>query len=251
MVSDERITNGGMEVAGANANLLANWTIYMSNASNVYVARQLNSTYPPVHAGTALCEFRAFAPTSDYGYIQQTVNLTGVTSITYYIRARHESYPVNMCIYIDGNLVNSYIQPAGVISKTTWTLVTVSISGYTGNHTLRLQSNLSGAYTSCFIDDVSALATVLADFTVSNSTPIINRDTVIFTDTSQGASSYLWDFGDGTTSTLQSPTKMYTSGGVKTVTLKINGQTTGDYVKTATVTVQDPRILVRSGIEWL
>lgn len=44
--------------------------------------------------------------------------------------------------------------------------------------------------------------------------------TVNFTNLSQGADTYLWDFGDGTTSTLTSPTKVYSSVGSYTVSLK-------------------------------
>jgi PKD repeat protein len=42
---------------------------------------------------------------------------------------------------------------------------------------------------------------------------------VQFNNTSSGATSYLWEFGDGTTSTLSSPTKSYTTAGTYTVTL--------------------------------
>lgn len=45
--------------------------------------------------------------------------------------------------------------------------------------------------------------------------------TVNFTDTSTGpADSWLWNFGDGNTSTLQNPSKTYTSKGIYTVSLK-------------------------------
>ena len=41
-----------------------------------------------------------------------------------------------------------------------------------------------------------------------------------FTDlSSNGPTSWLWDFGDGTTSTLQNPTHAYSNGGNYTVTL--------------------------------
>ena len=42
---------------------------------------------------------------------------------------------------------------------------------------------------------------------------------VIFTNTSQHADNYLWNFGDATTSTLKSPTHSYLSNGTYTVTL--------------------------------
>ncbi|MEO5571671.1 MAG: PKD domain-containing protein [Bacteroidia bacterium] len=47
--------------------------------------------------------------------------------------------------------------------------------------------------------------------------------TIQFTDVSTKATSWLWNFGDATTSTLQNPTKTYSNMGTYTVTLQING----------------------------
>jgi PKD repeat protein len=48
--------------------------------------------------------------------------------------------------------------------------------------------------------------------------------TATFDDKSAGAiTSYLWDFGDGTTSTAQNPTKTYAADGTYTVTLTVTG----------------------------
>ena len=43
-----------------------------------------------------------------------------------------------------------------------------------------------------------------------------------FTNTSQNAESYYWDFGDGTNSTEQSPVHTYNSAGNYTISLKVN-----------------------------
>jgi len=60
-----------------------------------------------------------------------------------------------------------------------------------------------------------------AGFT-SNS-PVILGETAVFTDTSTGSGpfTYLWNFGDGTTSNLQNPTHLYTEAKTYTVTLTI------------------------------
>ena len=64
---------------------------------------------------------------------------------------------------------------------------------------------------------------LFADF---NASPILGYAplTVQFTDTSTGSpASWDWDFGDGSTSTEQNPSHIYTVAGVYTVTLSVNG----------------------------
>lgn len=52
--------------------------------------------------------------------------------------------------------------------------------------------------------------------------PVSVSQTIQFTDTSTNSpTSWLWDFGDGTTSTLQNPTKSYATTGTRTVTLTV------------------------------
>lgn len=67
----------------------------------------------------------------------------------------------------------------------------------------------------------------LIDFEARFVSDIQNR-TVSFNNLSVGAASYLWDFGDGTSSTLLNPVKTYADDGAYTVTLTANsdnGQT--------------------------
>lgn len=59
---------------------------------------------------------------------------------------------------------------------------------------------------------------VSADFSY-----VDNNGTVSFTDLSTNATSWFWEFGDGSTSTLQNPVHTYASGGSYTATLTING----------------------------
>ena len=67
----------------------------------------------------------------------------------------------------------------------------------------------------CIIDDGVLQASFVADGN-TGAFPF----TVNFTDTSTGgADRWLWDFGDGTTSTLQNPSHEYETGGTFTVTL--------------------------------
>lgn len=60
-----------------------------------------------------------------------------------------------------------------------------------------------------------------ADFTANKTLSYIGKG-IQFTSTSAKATSYLWNFGDGTNSTVANPLKTYTTAGVYTVTLTIN-----------------------------
>jgi YD repeat-containing protein len=63
---------------------------------------------------------------------------------------------------------------------------------------------------------------------------------VTFTNSSTGASSYLWSFGDGANSTEQNPVHTYSTGGSYTVSLTVTGQegsdqkTIADYITVTT-----------------
>jgi PKD repeat protein len=75
------------------------------------------------------------------------------------------------------------------------------------------------------------------DFSVNDTTPDTNQ-TITFTDLTVGATSWLWDFGDGNLSTLQTPTHQYKTTGTFTVTLCAgNGTNAGREVKTNFITV--------------
>ncbi len=68
---------------------------------------------------------------------------------------------------------------------------------------------------------------VTANFTNTLPTGCSLPVTISFTNTSSGSGtlSYLWDFGDGFTSTLQNPTHTYTSQGSFTVSLRVTSST--------------------------
>ena len=56
----------------------------------------------------------------------------------------------------------------------------------------------------------------------TDNSPVYRGLTMTFADTSTGAVSWFWDFGDGNTSTEQNPTHTYAAAGTYTVTLAIN-----------------------------
>lgn len=81
-----------------------------------------------------------------------------------------------------------------------------------------IDSNYCNAYDTARTVNFTVASTIKADFDVQSA--CLSHD-VIITDKSVGAQTYLWDFGDGTTSTDINPSHAYTNVGTYTITLTI------------------------------
>lgn len=96
------------------------------------------------------------------------------------------------------------------------------------------------------IINVNALPTVVAN---ANSTSVLVNETINFDESGSNATSYNWDFGDGSTSSLASDSHSYTSVGTYTVTLtgNLNGCTSTDII---TINVDDASGLEEQHSWW-
>jgi len=153
------------------------------------------------------------------GSVQKTITLTSVT--TDFIA------PPNICLNVPVSFQNNSSAPA------------VSSSWSFGDGTFSAQVNpvktfltpgtfsitLVNQYASC-VDSVTKTITVnnkpVVDFTVDDSTSCRAPFGVQFTDLTANAVSWLWNFGDGNTSTQQNPSHTYNSFGNYTVSLTIS-----------------------------
>ena len=90
---------------------------------------------------------------------------------------------------------------------------------------------------------------------VSNPVPVIDVSdsvscqapfTVNFSNNTPGVTQWLWDFGDGTTSTLQNPTHTYTATGNYTVRLNVtlSAGCSGSVTKTNLIRIQKPVVAI-------
>jgi PKD repeat protein len=92
-----------------------------------------------------------------------------------------------------------------------------------------------------WVEDAPIGTPPVADFSgtpLSGDTPL----TVAFTDAStESPTSWLWDFGDSTTSTSQNPGKVYTAAGTYTVSLTVaNSSGSDNETKVNYITVTAP-----------
>lgn len=103
--------------------------------------------------------------------------------------------------------------------------------------TLVIDDSIHNCQLTLISPDTITIIAGYADFSFSSYIPCSDSATIHFYDSSfcsQGITSYLWDFGDGQTSTVQSPSHLYNTNGTFDVTLTITSDSCS-----WTVTIQD------------
>lgn len=121
--------------------------------------------------------------------------------------------------------------PGGTPASSTAANPTVTYNT-AGSFTVTLiASNLSGSSSITKTNFINVFGPPTASFTSSTA-----NTSVTFTNTSVGGSSYLWDFGDGDSSTEINPTHTYNAGGTYTVVLTATNDC-GTATATSTVTI--------------
>jgi len=106
-----------------------------------------------------------------------------------------------------------------------------------GNYTVSLTiSNGCGSDTETKVNYIEVLPLPEADFHANNTTVCANVTIGFFDDSTGTYDSWYWDFGDGSSSTVQNPSHAYTNAGSYTVSLNISGgygedaETKADYI---------------------
>lgn len=172
--------------------------------------------------------------TNDCGSNSVTKNVTAVFKPT----ASFTSDKVQGCATLTVNFQNTSSADATFFNWTfiggnpaTSTLKNPVVTYDTpGSYTVSLVAgNSAGTDTSMIVAYITVAGAPIPSFTYTN-----NSDgKVHFTNTSQNGISYLWDFGDGATSTEKDPIHKFETSGVKSVTLTV----TNDCGQTSTTIV--------------
>ena len=91
----------------------------------------------------------------------------------------------------------------------------------TGSYTVTLIATDANGITDTaeYINYITVVPKPSADFSATTTASCLDNNSFSFVNSSTGGASYLWDFGDGTTSTQLNPTHSYSLGGTFTVTL--------------------------------
>lgn len=100
--------------------------------------------------------------------------------------------------------------------------------------------------TSCESEEDDPIPLPVAAFSVSNLTPVAGEE-ITFTSNATEATTYQWAFGDGGTSTEESPSHTYSSEGSFTVTFSVVGEG-GTATSDTLITVGYPNVFFTEGV---
>ncbi|MBK9319164.1 MAG: PKD domain-containing protein [Bacteroidetes bacterium] len=174
--------------------------------------------------------------------VPQEVWSTGTGSISRLFMYYDTTFTFNVTQSWQGGTSYSFSNGTGSTSTSVWDYGDGSPLDTTFNPTHTFPA--PGNYTvcsyitgTCVSDTVCTTviicpAPALADYSFTTTYPIVD-----FTDASQNAASWSWDFGDGNTSTLQNPSHSYATFGLYNVCLTVTDTCGGQHTKCESISV--------------
>jgi len=191
--------------------------MYVSDSSSSYVMWHINTNNDTAvsHSISVLCNDLVVSPDSN------SVYLAGSNGRVYVYNVTANSF--------SNSIVGTELQGMSISSDGETLYCTDSSAGklyFVDTGTRTVTGNISGFDTPYSIGDflVSTEVAPIANFT-ANVTDGTAPLTVQFTDTSTGnPTSWLWDFGDGSTDTTQNPVHTYNNTSNYTVTLTVSNE---------------------------
>ncbi|MDR9374865.1 MAG: PKD domain-containing protein, partial [Schleiferiaceae bacterium] len=131
--------------------------------------------------------------------------------------------PENVCL---GEI--SLQNQSQFFNSLTWTLgdgnvttQTNPVHAYAAPGTYQITLRAANALGTDTLTKTTTVNPLVADFVASEDT-VYRQDTIQFTDSTNGATSWSWDFGDGSTASQQNPSHVYSSIGLFNVRLTVS-----------------------------
>jgi PKD repeat protein len=197
------------------------YAIALDGSGNAYVTGRTSGNFPTIKAIQ-----NGFGGGSSDAFVTR-INFSGDT--------------IDYSTYLGGSAADfGYGIATGTTGNVYVTGKTSSYLGFPTTLNAFMISNAGGS--DVFVTKLNAL---LANFTANRTTGVFPLS-VQFTDTSEGTfSSWLWDFGDGNSSTAQNPSHIYAMPGSYTVSLRVTGYGgTDTLTRNAYINVTKPRIII-------
>jgi PKD repeat protein len=150
--------------------------------------------------------------------------------------------PTNFCVGLSTTFANTSTLSSGTMTYQ-WNFGDGNSGGATnptntyasaGNYTVKLTATTDKGCINTATSSVLVFAKPTANF---NANAACAGNTVTFNNTTTGGTTYSWDFGDATTSTLASPTKIYAAAGTYTVKLTATNANSCSDVFTKTIII--------------
>lgn len=201
-----------------------------------------SNQFDPVHVyateGTFTVSLQAFASCGD-STMTQDVTVVFLPQAEFGVSDQEgcPTFTVNFTEQASANAATfNWSFPGGTPASSTAENPTVSYD-QPGTYSVTLiVGNAAGFDTLTKVNYIQVLADPVASFTAT----VNNGNEVTFTNNSQNGSSYFWTFGDGASSTEQSPTHTYTQEDTFTVTLMVVNECDTSYTSQSVVIVLAP-----------
>jgi len=192
---------------------------YTWNFGNGQTSTATNPTTVYNAAGTYTVRLNAVSSFGCSGSVQKQITINQTTT--------DFTGPTNVCLGQPATFQNSSSSPPVTsfwdFGDGTTSAQTNPIKTYlaAGTYNVKMINNFANC-TDSITKTVTVTNNPVVDFTANDTASCQAPFTVQFTDLTPGAATWLWDFGDGATSTLRNPSHQYTSIGEYTVSLTVS-----------------------------
>ncbi len=217
-------------------NLVTGNTTYSGGNDNVNITTHHNIKRPGVYNVTLL----AWGPDGNdsltkVAYVTANMNNSSTPVADFNVSSTLGNAPLNVSFTDNSRNATSWYWNFGDGNNSTEENPTHNYTA-DGNHTVILAVNNTNGWSAKTQNITVQNGLPVVDFSADNST-----GSVQFTDLSQNATSWSWDFGDGEISTDESPLHTYSAAGNYTVTLTASNEN-GSVSKASTVYLTDDDI---------